>query len=257
MKSISRVVRWRSDRSAVIICDMWDMHHCVSAAARVAEMAPRLNRTVSALREAGSLVIHAPSGCVDFYEGTPGRRRAREAPAAEAPVAFDWREWDPEREAPLPPEFADPGPCSCHTPEPCCSPGPPYPWTRQIDAIDIEDRDAVSDDGQEIFNLLAERGIDDVLLMGVHTNLCVLGRPFGIRQLVYAGKRPVLCRDLTDSFHRHPGGHCEGTELVVAHVERYWCPTITSDQIVGGEPFRFRICGEARSIGDADRLEGR
>jgi nicotinamidase-related amidase len=98
----------------------------------------------------------------------------------------------------------------------------------------------VSDDGQELFNLLEHRGIDDVIVMGVHTNICVLGRPYGIRQLVFWGKRPVLCRDLTDSFHRDPRGHAWGTEQVVAHVERRWCPTVTSDQLVGGPRFRFR-----------------
>jgi len=25
----------------------------------------------------------------------------------------------------------------------------------------------------------------------------------------------------------------------VRHVERYWCPTFTSDDLVGGKPFRF------------------
>lgn len=40
--------------------------------------------------------------------------------------------------------------------------------------------------------------------MRVHTNICVLGRPFGIRQLVRLGKKPVLCRDPTNSFHRDP-----------------------------------------------------
>jgi hypothetical protein len=98
----------------------------------------------------------------------------------------------------------------------------------------------VIDDGQEVFNLLEERGIGDVVVLGVHTNICVLGRPYGIRQLVYAGKRPVLCRDLTDSFHRDPRGHFWGTGQVVAHVERRWCPTVTSDQLAGGAPFRFQ-----------------
>jgi len=75
--------------------------------------------------------------------------------------------------------------------------------------------------------------------MGVHTNICVLSRPFGIRQLVYLERRPLLCRDLTDSFHRDPRGHGRGTEMVVEHIERYWCPSVTSDQLVGGEPFQF------------------
>jgi type 1 glutamine amidotransferase len=33
--------------------------------------------------------------------------------------------------------------------------------------------------------------------------------------------------------------HFSGTDLVVEHVERYVCPTITSNQILGGREFRF------------------
>jgi hypothetical protein len=33
--------------------------------------------------------------------------------------------------------------------------------------------------------------------------------------------------------------HFTGTDLVVDHVEKYWCPTITSVDLVGGKPFRF------------------
>ena len=227
--------------SAVVICDMWDAHHCVSAARRVAEMAPRMNEVVGALRERGALIIHAPAGCVDFYAGTAARTRALRAPAARAGAPIDWNGWDHEPDAPLPATLTDPGGCSCSSPLPCGRAEPPYPWTRQTPLIEIApDDDAVTDDGQEVLNLLEERRIDDVIVMGVHTNICVLGRPYGIRQLVYLGKRPVLCRDLTDSFHRDPRGHVWGTAQVVAHIERRWCPTVTSDQLVGGAPFRFR-----------------
>jgi hypothetical protein len=46
---------------------------------------------------------------------------------------------------------------------------------------------------------------------------------------VYLGERPLLCRDLTDSFHRDPRGRFRGTEEVIAHIERHWCPSVTSD----------------------------
>ena len=232
-------IQWDPGASALIICDMWDDHHCSSAASRVVEMAPRMNEVVSELRERDTLIVHAPSSCVGFYEGTPARARASNAPHAETPVEFDWNDWNAEREDPLPPSLADPGPCSCDSPEPCCEPGPPYPWTRQISSIGVDARDAVSDDGQEIFNLIESRGIENVIIMGVHTNICVLGRPFGIRQLVYLGKRPLLCRDLTDSFHRGDLGHARGTEMVVEHIERFWCPSVTSEQLVGGPVFSF------------------
>jgi nicotinamidase-related amidase len=226
--------------TAVVVCDMWDAHHCVSAARRVAEMAPRVNEVVGRLRAQGVLVIHAPGGCAAFYRGTPARGRAIEAPRAVAPAPIGWNDWAPDEAAALPATLVAPGPCSCDSAEPCCEAGAPYPWTRQIPAITIDSDDAVSDDGQEVFNLLESRGLADVIVMGVHTNVCVLARPYGIRQLVSLGKRPVLCRDLTDAFHRDPRGHAWGTEQVIAHIERRWCPTVTSDQLVGGVPFRFR-----------------
>lgn len=237
----SQMIDWTPDRSAVIVCDMWDAHHCRDAERRVTEMAPRMNHVLGILRSQDALIVHAPSSCMDFYRGTRGRRLADQARHAKPPAPIDWQAWNPAREGPLPPELADPGACSCATAEPCSAAVDADPWTRQIATIDIADSDAISDDGQEIFNLLEQRQITDVLVMGVHTNVCVLGRPFGIRQLVYLGKRPLLCRDLTDSFHRWPAGHAAGTELIVSHIEAFWCPTVTSDQLVGGEAFVFDV----------------
>jgi hypothetical protein len=34
--------------------------------------------------------------------------------------------------------------------------------------------------------------------------------------------------------------HFRGTDLVIEHVEKHWCPTITSCDFLGGEPFRFK-----------------
>jgi type 1 glutamine amidotransferase len=33
--------------------------------------------------------------------------------------------------------------------------------------------------------------------------------------------------------------HFSGTDLIVDYIERYVCPTISSDQLIGGQPFRF------------------
>jgi hypothetical protein len=153
--------------------------------------------------------------------------------------------WEADELSALPASLTDPGVCSCESAEPCCEFS--IPWTRQTPLIDIATDDVVTDDGQEFFNVLAQRAIADVLVMGVHTNICVLSRAYGIRQLAYWGKGPVLCRDLTDSFHRDPRGHLWGTEQIIAHIERRWCPTVTSAQLVGGEPFRFAPARHTRS----------
>ena len=47
----------------------------------------------------------------------------------------------------------------------------------------------------------AARGIKNVLLVGVHVNMCVVGRPFGLRNWVKYGKNAFLVRDLTDSMY--------------------------------------------------------
>ena len=142
------------------------------------------------------------------------------------------------REAVLPIDDSDMG-CDCKIKCEITS-----PWTRQTAAIEIADADAITDDGQETWNLLTDRGIDNVILCGVHLNMCVLGRPFAIRQMTALGKNVALMRDMTDTMYnpeRPPGvDHFAGTELVVEHVEQYWCPTFTSADLTGAPRFRFK-----------------
>ncbi len=224
--------QWDPKKTAIIICDMWNMHHCAAAERRTGELAAPMNEAVKAARAKGVFIIHSPSDCMKFYQDAPQRKRAQQAPLAKTPLPFKWNNEDPKREPPLP---VSPG-CSCDTPQPCDT---GRRWTKEHDAIEIAAEDAISDNGQEVYNLLQARQINNVILMGVHTNVCVLGRPFGIRQMVYLGKNVVLCRDLTDTYHRDPGRHFQGLEKVIEHVERYWCPTITSTSLTGKPPFRF------------------
>ncbi len=244
--TLTRTVPWDAAKTAVIICDMWDDHWCNGAAQRVAELAGRMNAVVQQARAQGAFIIHAPSSTVAFYKDTPQRQRAQKAPFTRTPVPLSTdRRWgtgwcwpDPSREGLLPIDDADMG-CACRTKCPLRE-----PWTRQIATLQIHEADAITDDGQETYNLLAARGIDNVILMGVHLNMCVLGRPFAIRQLVQLGKNVVLMRDLTDTMYnpeRPPYvHHGTGTDLVVEHIEKYWCPTITSADLLGGKEFRFR-----------------
>ena len=246
-KIVEERVSWEPKKTALIICDMWDDHWCKSAARRVGEMAPRLNEVVKTARDRGVFVIHAPSTCTGFYDGTPQRKRARAASFSKTPVALAtaerwgtaWYWTDPKREAVLPIDDSDMG-CDC-LPVKCTI---REAWKRQINLIEIADGDAITDNGQETWNLLAERGIENVILCGVHLNMCVLGRPFAIRQMVNLGKKVALMRDMTDTMYnpeRPPGvSHFEGTDRVVEHVEKYWCPSFTSSDLTGKPAFRFK-----------------
>jgi len=240
-------VRWEPKRTALIICDMWDDHWCKSAARRVGEMAPALNDVVKTARSRGVFVIHAPSTCTAFYDGTPQRKRAQAARFSPTPMPLatserwgtTWYWTDPKREGVLPIDDSDMG-CDCQ-PAKCKI---REAWTRQISTIEIAPDDAITDNGQEVWNMLAERGIENVILCGVHLNMCVLGRPFAIRQMVKLGKNVALLRDLTDTMYnpdRPPGvSHFAGTDLMIEHVEKYWCPSFTSSDITGKPPFQFK-----------------
>lgn len=236
-------LRWDPARTALILCDLWDRHWCRGATARVAEMAPRVNAFLAAARTRGALIIHAPSDTMAFYADWPQRRRARETLAAGPAPPAEVNRWcalDPTREAALPVDDSDGG---CDDTPPCPPPQGKYPWQRQHPAVEIAPEDFISDRGDEIRAVLTQRGIEHVLVLGVHANMCVLGRPFAIRALVRAGKNVALVRDLTDTMYnsrRRPFvSHFAGTDLVVAHIERYWCPSVTSADLLGGEPFRF------------------
>lgn len=242
----TRTAAWDPRKTAVIVCDMWDDHWCKSASARVGELVEPMNRFLGEARSRGMLVIHAPSSVTRFYDGTPARELARRAPFAATPVPLATAErwgtrwcWpDPSREAVLPIDDSDMG-CSCAGTK--CTVR--EAWTRQHPGLVIAPGDALTDDGQETWNLLQSRGVEHVILCGVHLNMCVLGRPFAIRQMVRLGKDVALARDLTDTMYnpeRPPGvDHFTGTDLVVGHVERHWCPSFASSDLVGGQPFRF------------------
>lgn len=245
---------WLPSRTAIIVCDMWDLHHCKNAVTREVEMAPRMNEVLEKARKDGVLIIHAPSSCMKPYEGTPARERAKSAPtAARLPDKIaEWCKQIPAEEMAVYPldqtdggEDDDLAEHAAWAKELAAKGlNPKAPWTKQIDVLRIDqDKDAISDSGVEIWNLLEARNIDNVILMGVHLNMCVSGRPFGLRQMAKNGKHVVLMRDLTDTMYnpaRWPFvSHSRGTELFVAHVEKRICPTITSDQIIGGKPFEF------------------
>ncbi|MFP6597342.1 MAG: isochorismatase family protein, partial [Candidatus Hydrogenedentota bacterium] len=233
-----KLAEWDADKTAIIVCDMWDQHWCKGATSRVAEMAPKMETVLRNAREKGVRIIHAPSSTMGFYEDSEQREAAQNAETSVMPSKDGWRHIG-EAEGPLPIEDSDGG-CDDW---PACKDVNKSVWSRQIDTLTIDKRDIISDDGQEVYNILEAEGRDNVIVMGVHVNMCVLGRPFSIRANVSNGKNVVLMKDLTDSMYNSRMApfvsHFRGTELVSEHIEKHWAPTITSTAFTGVAPFRF------------------
>ena len=245
---------WKPQETAVIVCDVWDYHHSINAVRRLEQFAPKINDVLNAARKQGATIIHSPSDCMDAYQDHAARHRAMHVTAA-VTQPNDIKAWCskiPAEERGLYPidqsdggDDDDPAEHATWAAKlKSLGRNPGLPWQRQSDLIEIDAAaDFISDRGDEVWNILEQRGIKHVILTGVHVNMCVLGRPFGLRQMARNGKDVVLLRDLTDSMYnpqRWPYvSHFTGNDFVISHIERFVCPTMTSDQILGGKPFRF------------------
>jgi nicotinamidase-related amidase len=270
---VTRHEDWKAEQTAVIVCDVWDLHHCLNAVRRLTEFAPRLNEVLTDARRRGAFIIHAPSGCMEAYTDHPARRRAITTPkAATFPAEIEsWcKQIASEEKGIYPIDQSDGGEDDDPTEHAewaaklaAMGRNPKAPWKRQLDVITIDpDRDYITDRGGEVWSILEQHGIRNVVLTGVHCNMCVLGRPFGLRQMARNGKNVVLMRDLTDSMYnpmRWPYvDHFTGNDLVISHVERFVCPTITSSQVLGGQPFRWKAdTRELRDITEVTAVDVR
>ena len=212
--------------TAILICDMWDRHWCLKASARCDALAMKMVPVLKTAALPGGCRSSMPRPSAWSSTRTRPARRILETPRVTPPAPLALT--DP----PLPVDDSDGG----------CDDDPPAKtykaWTRENAAIPIADEDVISDNGPEIYSFLRQRGIKNLILMGVHTNMCICNRSFGIKQMTRWGIRCILVRDLTDAMFNPKMkpfvSHEEGTELVIRHIEKYWCPSIESCDFSGG-----------------------
>lgn len=220
----ARMERVPPAAAAVLVCDVWDRHWSNGASRRVDELAPRIDSFCRRMRDAGALIVHAPSDTMDTYRESAARARIAGFGPFPAPTAVK-----------LPPP---PVPCDDGGSDTVDEFAPDTAvWARQHAAVHIDqDRDVITDDGGELAAYLAEHERSVVLVTGVHTNLCVLHRSFGLIALLGYGFSPVLVADLTDAMYDPADppyvDHQAGTELVIRYIEAFVAPSTRSDRIV-------------------------
>lgn len=200
----------------VIAVDVWNYHWCKTATMRVDAIVPRLNRALELARELGMTVMLCPSDVVENYVGYPQREAVLALPHVEVPSLID---------VTCPP-VPDAGGCACGR-ERCAG---NYGWDGMHPGLRIGEADWMPDTQAEVFAICQQRGLTHLIYVGFHTQVCLLGKPMGLRAMKSAGLKCVLARDMTDA---HPGyDPARGftpdlnTEQVVEHFEKYLAPTI-------------------------------
>jgi nicotinamidase-related amidase len=233
----NKIESWKPAETAIIICDMWDQHWCPDATARVAEIAPAMNEMLTIARNKGVTIVHAPSECMDYYKDYPGRKEAKKYLDKKVAALVNSDKLPAEENAVWPVDQSDDG---CENP----GIGHFHAWKKQIAALTIKDEDLISDSGAEISSYFKKKGIKNVILVGVHTNMCVIGRSFGLRAMKRLGMNVTLMRDMTDLMYNHEKSpyvnHFSGLDLIVEYIETYVCPSIVSTDFTGKKQFVFK-----------------
>ena len=218
------------EKCAFLICDMWDQHWCSGATYRVGQLAPKINTFINLMRSRGAQIIHAPSDTLTFYTNSLARHRLMIADMKKFKEKVKWLKNLRAPGYPLPIDDSDGGSDTKTIDK--YKPNTRV-WSRQIESIIIdEEKDGISDSGAEIYHFLKEKGIEYYFIMGVHTNMCVINRTFGIRMMRQTGLKVALVRDLTDAMYNPAKppyvSHEKGTELVCDFIEKYYCPSVKS-----------------------------
>ena len=203
-------------RVGVIAVDIWNYHWCKTATMRVDAIVPRLNKALAGARSLGMTVMLCPSDVVDNYVGYVQRETALALPQFPVPALV-------HVSCPTPP---DAGGCACGR-ERCAV---NYGWDAMHPALKMADTDLMPDTQAEVYAICLKNGLTHLIYVGFHTQVCLLGKPMGLRAMKAAGLRCVLARDMTDA---HPGYDPArnftpdlNTEQVVEHFEKYLAPTI-------------------------------
>ncbi|MDR0835551.1 MAG: cysteine hydrolase, partial [Tannerella sp.] len=232
----NRIESWKPTETAIIICDMWDKHWCNDATARVGEIAPAMNQVLTIARDKGVKIVHAPSDCINYYAAYPGRKEALKYKDKAIAALANGEKLPSEANAVWPVDQSDDG---CENAD--CKPH--RAWNKQIDALTVTNEDLISDSGAEIGAYFKKKGIKNVILVGVHTNMCVIGRSFGLRAMKRMGMNVVLMRDMTDLMYNHEMApkvnHFSGLDLMIEYIETYVCPSIVSTDFTGKKQFKF------------------
>jgi hypothetical protein len=225
--------------------DMWDHHPWKASAARVDEMAGKVNKFIEEARNKGALIIHSPSDCGNQYDrsATTEERGAMDMAATalkDSPwcqnTKGDKKFWDQIK-----------GSVPIHPNENKDGGSDP---TRQTKTISVRPGDAICAEGfphafTTFMSLIQDR--EELVYVGVATNMCILNRYNGqcsIREH-FPSRRLFLVRDLTDVQYEVDNfpkmDHFLAIDYVVDWIS--WTlnvDTLTSDVLLGGDPFRFQ-----------------
>ncbi len=253
----TRRLSFPADETAVVISDMWAEHWCEGATRRVAELAVQMNELLDYLRNKGVKIIHCPSGTEEVYKDAPQKRALdnyRTYPSGvPSEIGLFTEGIIPDITSRIDPRFVQ---CDCSLEKKCDSSRKPWKSKGQISSLTIAENDLIGMDAETVTSYLKKERYQCVFMMGVHTNMCVIYRKFGLKRLRMLKILPVLVRDMTDCMipREEPPyqDHFTALDHTVRFIEEYICPSTTKMQLMGGMTPSFTFSDDRRYCFSSD-----
>ena len=222
LELVEKEKTYDSSRVGVLVIGMWSGHQCLVADRILHELSPKVDSFLKVCRSKNMKVIFGSSSLTKLPKYAPLRKNMKGlsfAKLVDRGLSFP----------PIPFDDSDGG----------VNEKNPNFKRDEVDlhpAIEVCDTDAMSDNSKEILNYLYHHDIKLLLVVGVHTNMCVLDRPYGIKNLARYGFPMALVRDLTDPMVKPDGVKVKdrdhAKEMIVKYIEQYFCPSVDSRDLI-------------------------
>lgn len=211
----------------IIIMDAWGYHWCRTWRNRAASLIPRFNYSLERARKLGMTLVFSPTHCMRDLHETPQRLNALAVPYHPMP--------EPQPIAITHDRALVYGACECGHGEDCyCH----NTITNQHPDLYMAEGDFIALEKQEAYNVLAERGITHLIFAGFATNMCLWGKPAGMKNMLALGFRCMVARDLTEAITRY-AEECfnptEGTLKTIRILEQMAAPSISMEELLRQE----------------------
>jgi hypothetical protein len=99
----------------------------------------------------------------------------------------------------------------------------------------LAEADSIASSTEEVYAILRQQGVTHVIYLGLHTNMCLFGKPGALRYMADAGLRCFLARDINDAFtsYNPATGYTpdRGTQQTDEDLERAGIPTLNLAEV--------------------------
>ena len=211
-----------SRKVAIIAVDCWHYHWCRTWRSRAGSLIPRFNYCFDAARKLGMTLVFSPTNAMRDLNESPQRRATLALPNHPLPALLN---------------LADPYPgairygmCECGLGEACF-------YTNNVNNqhpdLKMTTDDFIALTQQEAYNIFKERGITHIIYTGFATNMCMWGKPTGMKFMRQFGFRCLFARDLTEAitgYLEEGFSPTRGTVEVIELIERDLAPSIDMEQ---------------------------